>query len=269
MKKTILLFGLALIVITFAAGGYVIRAQTEQAVVKQSPDKVTVLKEVKKLLKAKVSEDVILAYLKKTQTTFNLSADEIIALKKAGATDAILKALIGETPVGAQDDFPFDLDETHQVGAPIAEGPMAVFPVYRKGPSAIESYLTLDEAIDQKVIILTEKGSSGSVPLVIIKNTGSLPIYISAGEVIIGGKQDRMVSYDVIIKPGKEMTVEVRCVEHGRWHAERSANFSSGKSMGSLKTRTAVQYKDQGEVWSEVAKENEKLSAWRSSGPVR
>lgn len=74
-----------------------------------------------------------------------------------------------------------------------------------------------------------------------------------AGEIIIGGKQDRMVSFDVLIPAGKEVEVSVRCVEHGRWHG-KSGEFKSGKAVGGKGVRTALQFKSQQDVWDEVSK---------------
>jgi hypothetical protein len=128
----------------------------------------------------------------------------------------------------------------------------------------VGTYATLDEAVERRVITITERGS-GEVPAVVIRNTGALPIYISAGEVIIGGKQDRMVAYDVLIQPGRELTVEVRCVEQGRWQGA-SRSFGSAGAMGGAKARFSVQFRDQREVWGDVAAQNAAVGAQSPSG---
>lgn len=163
--------------------------------------------------------------------------------------------------------FPFDLDAEHTVGRPVVQSPMAVFPVYRKVNAKTMEYLTLDEATKRKTIRITEQGD-GSVPEVSMKNRGKLPIYIAAGEVILGGKQDRMVSNDVLIEPGATMTVSVRCVEHGRWSGGNK-EFSSAGAMGGNRTKLAVQFKGQSEVWQEVARQNAENSASSSTGSYR
>jgi len=167
----------------------------------------------------------------------------------------------------AADAYPFELDSDHSVGRPVAQGPLAVFPLYRKVRSAAAEYLTLDEATKQKTIRIREK-DGGSVPVVTISNKGKLPIYVAAGEVILGGKQDRMISADVLIKPGATMTVDVRCVEQGRWHGS-SKEFKSAGAMGGNRTKMAVQFRGQGEVWREVAEQNADNHAQSSSGSYR
>jgi len=228
-----------------------------------------VVKEVTKLLKAQVGETVVLSYIQKEGAPAKLNADAIVDLKKAGASDAVILALMGgavAVPV-ASGDYPFDLDENHQVLKPVIHGPMAVFPIVRKGPAVKGDYLTLDEAVNQKLVTIREKGD-GSVPIVIIVNNGKLPIYISAGEIIIGGKQDRIISYDVIVHPSRELPVEVRCVEHGRWQGGQ-VEFSSSPVMGGRATKSAAQFADQATVWREVAEQNETLAAESSTGSYK
>jgi hypothetical protein len=53
--------------------------------------------DVQKMLAAQVPEEVIVLKVKQTGKPFNLSSDEIIALKKSGASDQLLKALLDPT----------------------------------------------------------------------------------------------------------------------------------------------------------------------------
>lgn len=222
-----------------------------------------VIDEVTKLLNAQVASPVIEHYIEKHGPPETLTADQIVTLKKAGATEAILLALMS----AKGSSYPFDLDDGHTVGKPITHGMMAVYPIYRKGPATVAQYLTLDEATDRKIITITEKGS-GSVPVVILVNNGDLPIYISAGEVVLGGKQDRIVAYDVLVQPKKKMTIEVRCVEQGRWAGSKKA-FVSAKAMGNKGSRLAAQFKSQRDVWAAVSENNSRASVQPSTGTYK
>ena len=51
------------------------------------------LADIEKMLTAQVPEDVIALKVKQTGKAFDLSAEEIIRLKKAGASDGLLKLL--------------------------------------------------------------------------------------------------------------------------------------------------------------------------------
>lgn len=224
------------------------------------------VKEVQKLLKAEVGEEVVLAYIAKEGAPGTLTADEIVDLKKAGATPAVLLALLGGKTV-ADGDFPFDLDKDHEVNKPVVHKLMAVYPILRKAPTTVGAYLTLEEATQQKIITVQEKGG-GSVPVVVIVNTGKAPVYISAGEIIIGGKQDRVVAHDILIKPGVEVTVDVRCVEQGRWHGAQQT-FAPAGYMAGRKTKMEAQFGDQSGVWREVAAQNSAVGAAPASGTFR
>ena len=53
---------------------------------------------------------------------------------------------------------------------------------------------------------------SGSVNTLIAKNISTDTIFIMAGEVVKGGKQDRVIGKDVVIPPGKEINLSAFCV---------------------------------------------------------
>ncbi len=221
------------------------------------------LDDILKLIKAKVSDEVIVEHIAAKGMSFELSTEDILNLKKAGASDDLLTYMIK----AGRDDFPFELEKDLVVKRPVVHKHLAIFPVFRKKVVEVADYITLDEAQESKVIVITEKGG-GSVPTVVIKNIGGKPIYIMAGEVVVGGKQDRMISFDILIPASTEMEVSVKCVEHGRWHG-RSMKFKSAEAVGSSNVRLALQFKGQGEVWSEVAEVAQKHGAETSSGTYK
>jgi hypothetical protein len=55
------------------------------------------LEEVVKLTKAGLSEEIIVAKIKKAGRAFDLTADEILELKRSGVTDAVIKVLVDPT----------------------------------------------------------------------------------------------------------------------------------------------------------------------------
>jgi hypothetical protein len=258
-RRAVLACGLALLV----AGAGAVQAKDELG---------GGIGEIVRLLEAEVGEEVIRAFIAKAGAGIELTADDIVALKRAGASEALIVAIL---KAGAADGpaaggsvaagFPVDLDAAHRVGAPLIHGAIAVYPVLRRTPTEIGAYLTLDEAVRQDMVVIVEQGG-GSVPVVLIRNRGRLPVYIAAGEIIVGGKQDRMVAYSVIIHPDKELTVEVRCVEQGRWSGGRDGKFASAFAMGGRKTRGAVQLRGQSEVWQEVATKNAELGVAPAGG---
>jgi hypothetical protein len=58
--------------------------------------------------------------------------------------------------------------------------------------------------------------------VLVVKNLSKDSIIINRGDVVSGGKQDRMVAETTIVPPGKEKKyLNVFCVEKGRWDRKR------------------------------------------------
>jgi len=132
-----------------------------------------------------------------------------------------------------------------------------IAPIYLESPDASLNFLSLDEATKSGVIEVTE---TGSVNELVVENQGRKPILLLAGEVVSGGKQDRMVGKDMILGPGKTRKINVFCVEHGRWtpSAERE-KFKSSSMMADKAVRQTAQAKagaseNQSAVWNEVSR---------------
>jgi hypothetical protein len=152
--------------------------------------------------------------------------------------------------------------EEYAISEAITHENLAVYMVY--SPDKIKGeFLTLKEAMDGKVIIVHETGEVGELA---VENTGEKTIYIQSGEIVKGGRQDRTLQWDMIlpVKSGK-VPIQSFCVEHGRWSqrgSEDSAKFgSSEKMLATRELKLAARGKgDQGEVWKEVARAQDKLS---------
>jgi hypothetical protein len=87
-------------------------------------------------------------------------------------------------------------------------------------------------------------------------NNSDRPLLLIAGEIVTGGKQDRVVGKDLIIPPKSDpVALDVFCVEPHRW-TETSSKFGP---LPSAMAQPSVRFKaqsaqDQQEVWNEVAK---------------
>lgn len=154
-----------------------------------------------------------------------------------------------------------DLDDKTTLGKPVTHANLTIIPVLLKDADAAKKdkdYLVLDEAFDKKLVEVKEKDSESVNELVLV-NKGDQPLFVMAGEVIIGGKQDRIISKDIIIGANQKVTVPVSCVEHGRWSEEKgSRTFRSGKALAHTKLRLQTNYKQQQDVWNEVADKTRK-----------
>ena len=116
--------------------------------------------------------------------------------------------------------------------------------------------LVLDEAMAAKKVRIKEIESESVNNLTFI-NKSEQPVFILAGEVIIGGKQDRIIGKNTIIPANTTQTVPVFCVEHGRWD-NSSKEFTTAKALAHGRLRGKASFAAQSEVWNEVAAKNER-----------
>jgi hypothetical protein len=142
--------------------------------------------------------------------------------------------------------------------------------VFEEHHKTVGKYVTLDEAMKKNMVKVTEH-DRGEVSTLFIENVSTDTVMILAGEVVQGGKQDRMVGQDVVLNPksGKK-DLSVFCVEHGRWSAGSSGKaFKQSYAISSNEVRKAgVVKKDQGEVWNKVAENTSKNKAASSTGTL-
>jgi hypothetical protein len=129
-------------------------------------------------------------------------------------------------------------------------------------------FLTLDEGLRRGEVVVTEAGNvqglvrrPGHLPqhgaaqvntLVLINNSKS-PLLLLAGEIVTGGKQDRVIGADRIV-PAQSDPVDlgVFCVEPGRWVA-KSENFGGFSNLAQPSVRgNAMANKNQQMVWDSV-----------------
>ena len=146
---------------------------------------------------------------------------------------------------------------------------LTIFPVVTRAEANTSGFATLDEALGSGEATVSEGGgqilrrSRDGRPLpysggpqvnqLVLVNRGKRPLVLLAGEVVTGGKQDRVIAKDRIVPPGAEpLPLDVFCVEHGRWTGA-SNQFNASKFMvhPSVREKAAVDQK-QDEVWAAV-----------------
>ena len=180
----------------------------------------------------------------------------VTALPLAAVADKTKAA--DKSKAGAAKPTSTKLDDKSALLAPVSHDNLTIFPVITtaaKIPST--DYLVLDEGMKSKEVQVLEKDSDGSVNELTIRNTSQKPLFLMAGEVVIGGKQDRIIGKNTIVAARATETVPVFCVEHGRWNG-RKAEFTSAGAMAHTELRKKANFSDQSEVWSEVSSKNAK-----------
>jgi len=167
----------------------------------------------------------------------------------------------------------------YRVLKPIESGDLTLFPVVRDDGKALPSdqFLTLDEGLKSGEVEVTEAGnvrglvrSRGGVPVeryqgdqvntLVLVNNSKRPLLLLAGEIVTGGKQDRIIAKDRIVPAGAEpIDLSVFCIEHGRWTESSDKFGTSAKAANqSIMVQPTVRQqamvaKDQQQVWNSVS----------------
>jgi len=142
---------------------------------------------------------------------------------------------------------------------------LTIYPVRLTGLLDAPDVLTMDEAMDRGVLYISE---TGSVNEVIANNRGGRPVFLMAGELIGGAKQDRTIRDDALIGPNGRVRVAVYCVEAHRWTG--GAEFSPLKGVLSGQIRQSARAKaSQQAVWGAVAEAQEAAKAPSATGAFR
>jgi predicted nucleic acid-binding Zn-ribbon protein len=184
----------------------------------------------------------------------------------------------------------------YRVLDPIRHGNLTVFPVVAAKSYATGEFLTLDEGLRSGDVVVTEAGSvqglirrhgtqsshhdGAEVNRLVLVNNSKRPLLLLAGEVVSGGKQDRVIGKDRIVPAESDpIDLSVFCVEPGRWvastdHFGASEALYGGKADSSASAPApmalmvqpsvrgkAMAEKDQNQVWDAVNKQKAAMTA--------
>jgi hypothetical protein len=185
----------------------------------------------------------------------------------------------------------------YKVLEPIRHGNLTVFPVVAAKSYPTGEFLTLDEGLRSGDVVVTEAGNvqglirrgpvapvrhdGAQVNRLVLVNNSRRPLLLLAGEIVSGGKQDRVIGKDRIVPPESDpVDLSVFCVEPGRWvatseHFGASEAVYGGSVGGPINGRVAIPMaimaqpsvrgkamgdKDQNEVWAEVRKQKAEVA---------
>jgi len=161
-----------------------------------------------------------------------------------------------------------DLVKRLELGKPMSYGGLTIIPAYLDKVQDRTSYSTLDEALKNGWITITEV-ESGRVPQVRISNTSKRLIFLMAGEILTGCRQDRILASDILLAPGtKDLMAPVYCVEQGRW-SHTSDRFYSKENLGTPALRAKAQDMSggaQSEIWERIADQNRVMGVPSATG---
>jgi hypothetical protein len=151
----------------------------------------------------------------------------------------------------------------YRLSGPYTHRNLTIFLVHGKNSIKAKSFLTLQEALVQKKVVVYETQSVNELS---IQNFSDEDVYVQSGDIVKGGQQDRMIGVDLIVPPRSgKMPISAFCVEHGRWSGrgnERAGVFSSSSDAATTKEikLAAKMSSSQGGVWQSVTVAQDKLS---------
>ncbi len=168
----------------------------------------------------------------------------------------------------------------YRLSGPYVHDNLAVYLIHRKGTAGQPAPLTLQEALAAGAVRLRE---TGRVNRLEIENLGDKPVFIQAGDIVKGGKQDRVVTASLILPPRSgRVPLGAFCVEKGRWSkrsGEAVHRFSSSttrmpskegklalyaepqpKVPGQQRRRDGDIHRNQQKVWSTVDRIQQRLA---------
>ena len=104
---------------------------------------------------------------------------------------------------------------TH-VSGPVVHDNLAVYFVHVfAAQNAVP--MSLEEALARGRLKVNE---TGSVNELTVENVGDDEVFVQAGEIVKGGRQDRVLSMDLLLPPSSgRVSIAAFCVESGRWAA--------------------------------------------------
>lgn len=133
---------------------------------------------------------------------------------------------------------------------------LRVYPVRGMGGGGgfPEGVVSLQEAIKTGLATVSERGTASTTDVhwVKIKNNSNKAIYVGSGEMLIGGRQDRILVKDTLLVPnGEEQLIPAMCIEQGRWSKKERKFIYGGYASPRLR---AVLNKsgNQSLLWQEI-----------------
>jgi hypothetical protein len=174
-------------------------------------------------------------------------------------------------PKGGASTPPAPTEGQWRLLEPVSYENLTVFPVVSSAGYDTSAFLTLEEGLSRGEVVVREQGAEllvrnrgerdstvrnyggPAVNQLVLVNHSKRPLLLLAGELVSGGKQDRIIAKDRIVAPGSEpLPLDVFCVEHGRWSSGSQFNQAKIIVHPSVREQAAVT-KSQTEVWESVA----------------
>ena len=178
-----------------------------------------------------------------------------------------LNRLIGPAAVAllvfALANIAFSQAPAYRVSQVYSHKNLTIFLIHGKNETSKTNIITLPEALERRIFRVYE---TSEVNELMVENISKeFDVFIQSGDIVKGGKQDRVLAVSIIIpaRSGR-VSIEAFCVESGRWQKRKNeevGQFSSSNERIVTKDLklAANAARSQQEVWNKVAEAQKKL----------
>jgi hypothetical protein len=152
----------------------------------------------------------------------------------------------------------------------IKHGNLSVYPVVAGTSHDTKEFITLDEGLNSGQVVVSEYGNlktmirrpgprsrisypSGGPQMntLALVNNSERPLILLAGEIVMGGNQDRVIARDRVVAPDSDpIDLSVFCVEPGRSVGQKTTFGAGGVMLAPAVRARAMNDKSQQEVWA-------------------
>lgn len=134
------------------------------------------------------------------------------------------------------------------VGRGTTRGAMTVFPLWTT-QTGFGRYTLNPSSLD-----VSEMDDGPDVSRLMVGNTGDRPLLVLEGQLFEGGWQHRMALRSVMIGVHQRVSVDVACVEEGRWGGTTRQHSRGRRATPYVRDAARRGGDVQGEVWSRVSR---------------
>src|SRR3954469_11148569 len=145
------------------------------------------------------------------------------------------------------------------LSGPFTHQNLQIFLVHGDTQLEQRRYATLSEALAKGMVIVKETGNVNALSIENISKQTT--VFLNAGDIVKGGRQDRTVRDDLILPPlSGAAPLASFCVEHGRWtkrgNEDAAAFAENNKVLSSRSMKLAARYgANQSDVWAGVTEQ--------------
>ena len=120
----------------------------------------------------------------------------------------------------------------YRFSGPYTHGNLTIYMIHAKAGLSGKTPITLQEAMQKDVVRVHETGSVNELQ---VENLGDDLVFIQSGDIVKGGKQDRVLSVDLLLPPRSgRVAIASFCVEQSRWTGRGKEDVTKFSSSGTM-----------------------------------